>query len=567
MTVRLKGVCLLFLLAVLPQWKNVEAADECPEAIKPSNSIEGCEWKEGTDSKGCKTYNIKCSDSAKIDRGCLLDSAYGPCAAHVTKFYYNARNGKCSPFVYGGCTPNANNFDTSDDCTSVCIDNEPRKKAVVSPESPGSGSLKCTKVNEKFYDCGACDSKCGSTTKSVCSLICRPAECGCIDGYVRNAANVCVAPDKCKEPTKPVNVDPNAGSDEDTPKPPVQPTTKLSSTLRPTTLATTVRPTTRVSSTIRPTTLATTKLSSTIRPTTLATTKLSSTFRTSTTLRPTTRLSSTLRPTTLATTKVSSTTIRPTTLATTSTLKPTTRTSTRLPTTTLRPTTRTSTRTSSRLPTTTLRPTTRTSTKASSVRASSILTNILNGKPLTTKPPTFTLRPLTSSPRNLTSSKKPLCSLITCPSNYTCEKGTCIPPDGSTCDSLKIAVAANGCKTAFRNNSNGCAVPYLVCSNITCGENEEAKICGACDGTCGSPACIRDEARCKPVSCGCYAGYVRDKTNKCVKKSMCNNIKTTKKSSSSNLAAEASNTAGSTIGSTIASTLGSTTSFFIRDSN
>lgn len=62
--------------------------------------------------------------------------------------------------------------------------------------------------------------------------------------------------------------------------------------------------------------------------------------------------------------------------------------------------------------------------------------------------------------------------------------------------------------------------------DLSCGENEEAKLCGACDGTCGSPVCIPAE-RCLKPSCGCFVGYVRDKANKCVPKSKCNEVKAT----------------------------------------
>ncbi|TKR89645.1 hypothetical protein L596_013714 [Steinernema carpocapsae] len=49
--------------------------------------------------------------------------------------------------------------------------------------------------NEKMYECGACDSTCD--VEMNCNLKCRTPECGCVEGYKRNDANVCIQAAKC----------------------------------------------------------------------------------------------------------------------------------------------------------------------------------------------------------------------------------------------------------------------------------------------------------------------------------------------------------------------------------
>jgi len=51
---------------------------------------------------------------------CLLPKETGPCRMVLNQFYYDADQGLCLPFVYGGCRGNRNRFDSEDDCYNAC---------------------------------------------------------------------------------------------------------------------------------------------------------------------------------------------------------------------------------------------------------------------------------------------------------------------------------------------------------------------------------------------------------------------------------------------------------------
>ncbi|KAL6769731.1 hypothetical protein ACKKBG_A32140 [Auxenochlorella protothecoides x Auxenochlorella symbiontica] len=45
----------------------------------------------------------------------------GPCKAAITRWTYDGSKGSCTPFVYGGCKGNANNFETLEQCTNASV--------------------------------------------------------------------------------------------------------------------------------------------------------------------------------------------------------------------------------------------------------------------------------------------------------------------------------------------------------------------------------------------------------------------------------------------------------------
>ncbi|XP_074105224.1 zonadhesin-like isoform X2 [Cotesia typhae] len=76
-----------------------------------------------------------------------------------------------------------------------------------------------------------------------------------------------------------------------------------------------------------------------------------------------------------------------------------------------------------------------------------------------------------------------------------------------------------GCIKGYVRNNGTCISSDHCLKTPSCGQHEEVKPCGACDGTCkkSHKMCTKD---CRPPACDCKKGYVR-KNEKCVPQSKC----------------------------------------------
>ncbi|TMS37080.1 hypothetical protein L596_004092 [Steinernema carpocapsae] len=90
----------------------------------------------------------------------------------------------------------------------------------------------------------------------------------------------------------------------------------------------------------------------------------------------------------------------------------------------------------------------------------------------------------------------------------------------TNCPVVNIALAPEGCVYAEEINEVGCSTAKLICQDLKCGQNEEVKICGACDPTCEKPICA-SSLLCKQPECGCIDGFVRDKIGTCINATQC----------------------------------------------
>ncbi|XP_077346903.1 kunitz-type serine protease inhibitor bitisilin-3-like [Lithobates pipiens] len=52
---------------------------------------------------------------------CQLPKDVGECETDVLRYYYNSAEGRCALFLYGGCSGNANNFNSKLSCESACL--------------------------------------------------------------------------------------------------------------------------------------------------------------------------------------------------------------------------------------------------------------------------------------------------------------------------------------------------------------------------------------------------------------------------------------------------------------
>ncbi|XP_045428056.1 protein AMBP isoform X3 [Pipistrellus kuhlii] len=56
----------------------------------------------------------------KKEDACQLGYAEGPCLGMVSRFFYNGSSMACEPFQYGGCLGNSNNFVSEKECLQTC---------------------------------------------------------------------------------------------------------------------------------------------------------------------------------------------------------------------------------------------------------------------------------------------------------------------------------------------------------------------------------------------------------------------------------------------------------------
>nr|XP_039247966.1 BPTI/Kunitz domain-containing protein-like [Styela clava] len=51
---------------------------------------------------------------------CFQPKLPGPCNFYRPKWYYDSNECKCKKFIWGGCLPNSNNFNTEQECRNRC---------------------------------------------------------------------------------------------------------------------------------------------------------------------------------------------------------------------------------------------------------------------------------------------------------------------------------------------------------------------------------------------------------------------------------------------------------------
>ncbi|XP_006890819.1 PREDICTED: protein AMBP [Elephantulus edwardii] len=59
-------------------------------------------------------------DFTKKEDSCQLEHMAGPCLGMITKYFYNGSSMACETFQYGGCLGNGNNFATEKECLQTC---------------------------------------------------------------------------------------------------------------------------------------------------------------------------------------------------------------------------------------------------------------------------------------------------------------------------------------------------------------------------------------------------------------------------------------------------------------
>ncbi|KAL6481434.1 hypothetical protein MHYP_G00095140 [Metynnis hypsauchen] len=89
---------------------------------------------EQTTSVAMTTTTTTTTESVEevVREVCWANAETGPCRAMLPRWYFVKEEGRCAPFIYGGCGGNRNNFESEEYCLSVCSSVLP----ITSPSSP-----------------------------------------------------------------------------------------------------------------------------------------------------------------------------------------------------------------------------------------------------------------------------------------------------------------------------------------------------------------------------------------------------------------------------------------------
>jgi hypothetical protein len=111
-------------------------AGECVVSYPRCDGYDPCQGKAcGSPCTVCDPRDTGCVETAVLkfcDAGgacgphptcndvCALPADPGPCDAYMPRWYFDHEARKCSPFVFGGCQGNGNNFQTPAVCVNAC---------------------------------------------------------------------------------------------------------------------------------------------------------------------------------------------------------------------------------------------------------------------------------------------------------------------------------------------------------------------------------------------------------------------------------------------------------------
>ncbi|XP_014900625.1 tissue factor pathway inhibitor a isoform X1 [Poecilia latipinna] len=77
---------------------------------------------------------------------CAMKDESGPCKAIKERFFFDVNTGSCERFEYGGCSGNANNFETMEECEEACVFSDDKNPCHL-PEAPGP----CRGLVRRFF--------------------------------------------------------------------------------------------------------------------------------------------------------------------------------------------------------------------------------------------------------------------------------------------------------------------------------------------------------------------------------------------------------------------------------
>lgn len=154
---------------------------------------------------------------------CSLPQVSGQCDAYAPSFWHDPKTGLCEPFVYGGCSGNANRFPSREACLAACPGGGTNWGACAHDSDCALTTLGCCGSCEPIQDnqllavnsahtaevaaqscmggttCGACPSTTEyDATGKYFKPVCVSGQCTAIDIRATAALTACVTNDDCE---------------------------------------------------------------------------------------------------------------------------------------------------------------------------------------------------------------------------------------------------------------------------------------------------------------------------------------------------------------------------------
>uniref|UniRef100_A0A8C1GN86 Amyloid-beta A4 protein n=1 Tax=Cyprinus carpio TaxID=7962 RepID=A0A8C1GN86_CYPCA len=104
-------------------WDNDEDGDgEDEDEEDDDEDTDEQDTSEQTSNVAMTTTTTTTTESIEevVRAVCWAPPRSGPCHAKISRWYFVAQTGRCTPFMFGGCGGNRNNFESEEYCMAVC---------------------------------------------------------------------------------------------------------------------------------------------------------------------------------------------------------------------------------------------------------------------------------------------------------------------------------------------------------------------------------------------------------------------------------------------------------------
>jgi Kunitz/Bovine pancreatic trypsin inhibitor domain/Trypsin Inhibitor like cysteine rich domain len=126
-----------------PNEEYSDCINPCPPGAQCfAPCIPGCVCKEGYE----RNEDGKCIKQQEAPP-CEQDIVVGPCKAALLRWAYDKTAKKCVQFFYGGCSGNANRYNSKAECERACP----------CADDDDDDDKKCG-LNEHYEECNSCES-------------------------------------------------------------------------------------------------------------------------------------------------------------------------------------------------------------------------------------------------------------------------------------------------------------------------------------------------------------------------------------------------------------------------